>query len=173
MTKKFPHCGHKQRPCRCLTMVLSLHTWLGITSTRYAKAAILNTVCLPSCRVSLGLCFLPVHSVEERLARHLKLHQQLLEARAGDKVVEHQAMAALPAAVKQDSQYFIYHSLQVAHGFWLTLMEHRPLAFTLVILSHLIRHHDLISSHKCVLVELQGLSRCVITHPQLPKSIMD
>ena len=104
----------------------------------------LHTVCFPNCRVSLGLCFLPVHSVKEHLACHLKLHQQLLEARAGDKVVQHQAVAALSAAVKQDSQYFIYHSLQVAHGFWLTLGEHGPLAFTLVILSHLIRHHDLI-----------------------------
>ena len=64
-----------------------------------------------SCRICFRLCLLLVHSTKQHLARHLELRQQLLEARAGNKVIEHQAMAALPPVVKKNSQHLVHHTL--------------------------------------------------------------
>lgn len=98
---------------------------------RAGKAVL--TSCLCSCWVCFWVSLLLVHSIKETLASHLELGQQLLEARAGDKVVENQTMTALAPAVKQNSQDLVHNTLKVAHGFWCCLVKHDALALALAL----------------------------------------
>ena len=93
------------------------------------------TICLVFLSPVLRLRLLLVNSIKQHLACKLVLSKKLLEARTGDKVVEDQAMAALPPAVKENSLHFVNNPLEVPQSFRLTLIKSNSLPLSLSITS--------------------------------------